>query len=575
MESAIAGSQNLNGMMVLWEPKLDKMDNRNHPRRIHPLEKVGMARRKHAIQRVVPFQSRRLEKPKTQKAAMAYNVSTLAQAFSNDQFYHGGERDAAPDAGETMTDNSQEVDLKAGFQKLKDASRRNPAPQWATRKDRLQRLRNLVVAHKEEIADAISLDFMGRARQETLLAEIVPALEEIDHCMAKGRKWMRVKRARTGLNFLFAKSRIVPHPKGVVGIIAPWNYPLGMILMPLIDAITAGNLAMVKISEHVPVFGELMRRLFKQSFSEEEILIVTGGPEVAAEFSSLPFDHIFFTGSQKIGRLVMEAAAKNLAPVTLELGGKSPVIVMMDADIPRSVNSIMRGKTLNAGQTCVAPDYVYVHETVKDEFLKECQKWVKERYGNIANNPSYTHIINLAAYDRLEGMVSFARKLGVNVIPLAGENVEPNREKRFLPPYIIEDMTPGRIWADEEIFGPVLPVVGFKYVEKVVAEIESRPRPLATYLFTNSLECKRRFLHRSISGGMGINETIYHVGSPHLPFGGVGHSGMGNYHGKAGFDTFTHHKSVLWQSPINFTRFFSPPYGDFFESLMRFKTGGK
>lgn len=446
-------------------------------------------------------------------------------------------------------------------------SRSEPQVPWAARQDRLRRLMKLVKKHRHEIAAAISQDFGQRSVSETMLLEVFPTLEGIRYALRHGKSWMKPRKVQSGLWFRPAKSQIVPQPKGVVGIIAPWNYPLYLTTGPLIAAFVAGNRAMVKLSEYAPAFATWMQQTVPQYFGEEELAIVTGEAEVAAAFAALPFDHLLFTGSGAVARHVMRAAADNLTPLTLELGGKSPCLLLDDADVNNAAARIMAGKLLNAGQTCIAPDYVLLPQDKIADFIEGARAWVKAHYPNIRNSADYSRIINARQYSRLQAYVDEAKERGAQVLNLC--DAVGDEAERFFPPFLVSDLPSDTALLQEEIFGPVLPLLPYAHEDEALTLIRQYDRPLALYLFTTDTTRREEWLQKTVSGGVSVNDTIFHVAQENLPFGGIGASGMGAYHGKAGFDAFTHEKSVFIQARWNGAGLLAPPYGLKFKSLLK------
>jgi coniferyl-aldehyde dehydrogenase len=436
---------------------------------------------------------------------------------------------------------------------------RAPFPEWPERQKRLQRLRSLIVDHERSIEDALDADFGGRPRTETQVAEIYPSLAEINNALRKGRRWMKPRRARVSKWFLPASARIVPRPLGVAGIIVPWNYPLYLAIGPLVAALVAGNRAMVKMSEYTPVFSELFRTLVARSFRPDEVAVITGGAEIAAQFSALSFDHLLFTGSASVGRKVMAAAAANLTPVTLELGGKSPAVVTPGYPIASAVERVLHGKLINAGQTCIAPDYILVPRGAVDAFIAAAQLQARRMYPGGIDDRDYCSIINERQYTRLVGYLAQMHAAGVAVVPLFDGRAEDAARRRLAPTLLIDPPRAESVMCDE-IFGPLLPVVPYDRVEDALAQINALPRPLALYWFDNDHERAERAVKQTHAGGVCINETMVHVLQEDLPFGGIGPSGINHYHGKWGFDTFSKLTPVFWQSRFSGLRFFMPPY---------------
>lgn len=464
-------------------------------------------------------------------------------------------------------------EISSVFDAMRAASRRDQAPAWAVRADRLRRLRKLVTGHMDEISQAISADFGNRPRQETALLEAFPSVAGIDDALRHGKRWMRVRRVRTGLWFKPATSRLMPQPLGVIGIVVPWNYPLYLTVGPLVGALVAGNRAMVKLSEYTPRFAALFARLTQQAFAPDEITVINGDAEVASAFSALPFDHLLFTGSTQVGHHVMRAAAANLTPVTLELGGKSPAIVGPGADLERAVERILVGKLLNAGQTCIAPDYVLLPEALREPFVEAARACAARLYPDLpgqpghAGNPDYTTIISPRHFARLDSLVSDAARAGARVVPLSQLPSDP--ERRRLAPVLLLDVPADATVMREEIFGPVLPLVTYRTLEEAIGYINARPRPLALYLFEKDRRTIDHVMAQTVAGGVSINETLLHIAQEELPFGGVGPSGMGAYHGQAGFETFSKLKPIFRQSGINGAGLLKPPYGKRFETMIK------
>ena len=453
------------------------------------------------------------------------------------------------------------------FNAMHAASRHDQAPAWPLRADRLRRLKALVRDHHDAIAAAIHADFTNRPHQETALLEVFPSLSGIDDALRHGKRWMRVRRAKTGLWFQPGKSRLMPQPLGVVGIVVPWNYPLYLTIGPLTGALAAGNRAMIKLSEYTPAFSELFARLVQASFAPDEVAVVNGDADMAAAFTALPFDHLLFTGSTSVGHHVMKAAAANLTPVTLELGGKSPAIIGPGADFERAVERILVGKLLNAGQTCIAPDYVLVPDAQRDRLIDAARRVVARLYPDIARNPDYTSIISPRHFDRLVSLVDAAQAAGARVVPLT--DAAPDAAARRLPPVLLADVPDDLRVMQEEIFGPVLPVVGYASLDDAIAYVNARPRPLALYVFDKGGDVVDRVMRQTVAGGVTVNDTLFHIAQDGLPFGGVGPSGMGCYHGQAGFETFSKLKPVFYQSGLNGAGLLKPPYGARFASMLK------
>lgn len=453
------------------------------------------------------------------------------------------------------------------FNAMHAASRHDQTPAWDVRADRLRRLKRLVRDNHDAIANAISADFTNRPHQETALLEVFPSVAGIDDALRHGKRWMRVRRVSTGLWFKPGKSRLMPQPLGVVGIVVPWNYPLYLTVGPLTGALVAGNRAMIKLSEYTPRFSELFARLVQATFAPDEVAVINGDADVAAAFTGLPFDHLLFTGSTNVGHHVMKAAAANLTPVTLELGGKSPAIVGPGADFERAVERILVGKLLNAGQTCIAPDYVLVQADQRDRFAEAARRVVGRLYPDIARNPDYTSIISPRHFDRLVAMIDAAESAGAHVVHLT--DATPDAAGRRLPPVLLTDVPDDVRAMQEEIFGPVLPVVTYRGIEDAIGFVNARPRPLALYVFDKRGDVVDRVMKQTVAGGVTVNDTLFHIAQDNLPFGGVGPSGMGAYHGAAGFETFSKLKPVFHQARLNGAGLLKPPYGKQFAAMLK------
>jgi coniferyl-aldehyde dehydrogenase len=454
-------------------------------------------------------------------------------------------------------------DVPAGLNRVFAGQRRAydraPFPEWPERRDRLQRLRALIVDNERAIEDALDADFGGRPRTETQVAEIYPSLAEINSALRQGRGWMKPRAARVSKWFFPASARIMPRPLGVVGVIVPWNYPVFLGVGPLVAALVAGNRAMVKMSEHTPAYSELFRVLVLKYFRPDEVAVITGGADIAAQFSTLPFDHLLFTGSTAIGRKVMAAAAANLTPVTLELGGKSPTVIAPGYPTVKAVERVLHGKLVNAGQTCVAPDHVLVPRGEVDAFVAAAQAQARRMHPAGIADPDYCSIINEAQYRRLLGYLEQARAAGVAVVPLFDGHSQDDTRRR-LAPFAVIDPPPQLSMMCDEIYGPLLPVIPYDRIEDALERVNALPRPLALYWFDNDAERAQRALKQTHAGGVCINETMLHALQEDLPFGGVGPSGINHYHGKWGFDTFSKLTPVFRQSRWNAVGLFMPPY---------------
>lgn len=463
--------------------------------------------------------------------------------------------------------------LTDSFQAMVARSRAEPAPDCAARLDRLARLRAVVADNEERFRQAISADFGHRSAIETTFAETMMVFSEIRHASKHLKSWMAPQRVATALQFLPARNRLIPQPLGIVGIIAPWNYPLQLTLAPAIGAIAAGNRVIIKPSELVPHFSALLKETVAQKFDTTELLVTGVEDEIAKGFAHLHFDHLVFTGSTRVGRLVAEAAGRNLTPVTLELGGKSPAIIDMSADLDEAAERIAYGKLLNAGQTCIAPDYVLVPEGVLQAFAEKVRTQMRRMFGTDPANKDYTSIISDRHYARLEGLVADAAQRGAKILQPAKAD-DPNwKAHRKFPPTLIVGATEDMAAMQREIFGPVLPVLGTRDADEAIAFINKRDRPLALYWFGRDRGARDEVLARTVSGGVTINDCLFHFAQVSQPMGGVGASGTGAYHGEWGFRTFSKLKPVFYRSKFNRLADLYPPYGGKIarlEKMMRF-----
>ncbi len=437
---------------------------------------------------------------------------------------------------------------------------RHPMSSAARRKGHLKQLAAALRTYQGKLASAIDTDFDGRSRDETILAELFPSLAGIRHAMAHVHRWMRVETRGVGLIFQPARARVLYQPLGVVGVIAPWNYPVYLTIGPLTGALAAGNRVMIKTSEFTPATAEVLREMLAGIFAEDHVCVVTGEADVAAAFSKLPFDHLFFTGSTTVGRHVMRAAADNLTPVTLELGGKSPTLLAPGYPVERAAERIAFGKCFNAGQTCIAPDYLLCPADREESFLTAFSAAVNRLYPTMVSNPDYTAIINQRQYRRLNGHLDDARSKAGRLVEInpAGERFDGSNK---MPIWLIRQPNDAMTIMQDEIFGPILPIVTYRRMAQAIDHINDRPRPLAMYVFDHDRQRIRTILDRTRSGGVCLNDTLAHVAQDDLPFGGIGESGMGDYHGRAGFQTFSKARPVFSRGPINSTQLAWPPYG--------------
>jgi len=460
-------------------------------------------------------------------------------------------------------------EMRATLERQRAAFLKDGPPSLAERRADLVKLKSAIRANTERIAQVISADFGNRSKHETLLAEIFTTLSGIRHASRHLAKWMRPKRVSVGIEFMPARARILHQPVGVVGIISPWNYPFQLAMMPVLAALAAGNRVMLKPSELTPRTSAFLAELLAGVFPRDKVATVLGGADIGAAFARLPFDHLLYTGSTAVGRLVMLAAAENLTAVTLELGGKSPCIIGEDAAMPSAVDSIIHGKLLNAGQTCIAPDYVLVPEGRREEFINLAGQAVRKLYPSLQANPDYTSIVNERHYRRIAQYVQEARAKGVRVVELNPAQETLDAGERKLPPTLVIDPGDELAVMREEIFGPVLPVKTYRRLDDALDYVNSRPRPLALYYFGTDPKRRDEVLTRTISGGAAVNETLLHVAVEALPFGGIGASGIGAYHGEIGFQTFSHRKSVFLQSRLNVAWLLRPPFDKLSEMVLK------
>lgn len=460
---------------------------------------------------------------------------------------------------------ASDLGLETMFAAQRQAFVDNPMPPAAQRRQWLKSLREALVKEQQALIAAIDSDFSGRSRDETLIAELLPSVQGLRHAERHLQRWMRPSRRRAGLAFQPASAKVLYQPLGVVGVIVPWNYPLFLAIGPLTGALAAGNRVMLKLSEATPATGLLLKALLERVFPADLVSVVLGEVEVGQAFSRLPFDHLLFTGATGVGRHVMQAAAHNLTPVTLELGGKSPAIVSRQVPLDTAAERIAFGKHLNAGQTCVAPDYVLVPRNRLGAFAEAYQRAVRRQFPRVTDNPDYTRIINPRQLQRLEHVLADARERGAQVLDLYPD--EP-RQGRCLPPHLLLEVNDDMQVMHEEIFGPLLPLVPYDSLDQALAYINQRPRPLALYYFGYDRAEQARVLRDTHSGGVCLNDTLLHVAQDDLPFGGIGPSGMGHYHGHEGFLTFSKAKAVLAKQRINAARLIYPPYGKALQRLV-------
>jgi coniferyl-aldehyde dehydrogenase len=465
-------------------------------------------------------------------------------------------------------ENSPTARLYALLERQRSAFAQEMNPTLAARTDRLARLAAMGEKHAAEIVEAIDADFGHRSAHETQMAELVLVGGTIRHAQRHLKRWMKPQRMPTAMHYRPGSNQLMRQPLGVVGIISPWNYPYQLALAPAVAALAAGNRVMIKPSELTPRFSGLLARIVAESFDEGEMAVVIGDAQTGKSFTELPFDHLFFTGSTAVGRMVAQAAAKNLTPVTLELGGKSPAILDPSSDLATVAPRLAFGKLLNAGQTCIAPDYAFVPKDRIDDFVEQMQRAVAKMYPRLAANPDYTSIVNERHFARLQGLLEDARAKGARIVAInpAGETLEPAKRKQ--PPTLVLDATPEMKLMQEEIFGPILPVLGYERIDDAIAYINRHDRPLALYWFGADNANRDKVLSQTISGGVTLNDCIWHIAQEDQPFGGVGASGNGSYHGEWGFRTFSKEKPVFIQPKLNGMFLMYPPFGKTFERML-------
>ena len=483
----------------------------------------------------------------------------------------------APEA--VTTDNDPITDA---MMKVLDAQRQDYINEGhvsaETRIDRLNRGVAAVARHMDKLTAALNTDFSCRPRAMSMLTDIAGSITPMKNAARHVRKYMKPEKRKSlfPLGLLGGRSRIEYQPLGVVGIISPWNFPVNLTFGPLADVLAAGNRAIIKPSEFTPSVAEVMCEVIADAYDEKEVAIFPGGPEVGAAFTSLPFDHMIFTGATSIARHVMSAAAKNLVPVTLELGGKSPVLISRSADLKKSIGRIMLGKTMNAGQICLAPDFLMVPEEKLDEVIDEIKASVAAMYPKLLDNPQYTSVVNDRHYQRLNGYLEDARSKGGEVIAVnpAGEDFSAQQGTQKIPPTIVKNPSEDMRVLEEEIFGPLLAIKTYRDFGETIDYVNSKPRPLAVYYFGEDKKEERDVLDRTTSGGVCINDVIMHIMQEDLPFGGVGPAGMGSYHGYDGFKTFSHAKAIYKQSKVDVAGLagMRPPYGSRTENSIKAQT---
>lgn len=459
------------------------------------------------------------------------------------------------------------VRLKELFALQKEAYKKAPMPTADQRIGHLKALKEATLKYQDQLASAVYEDFGCRSKDETLLAEIMTSIEGINMAIKKTRKWMKPSKRGVGILFAPARNEVRYQPLGVIGIIVPWNYPIFLAIGPLVAALSAGNRAMIKMSEFTPALNTIFKKMIAEIFSENRVCIIEGEADAAVAFTEQPFNHILFTGSTSVGRFVMAAAAKNLTPVTLELGGKSPAIVSDHISMKDAATRICFGKSMNAGQTCVAPDYVLVPKAKEKEFIQEYATAFGNMYPTLKDNDDYSSIVNDRQYQRLTNWIKDADEQGaqLTIVNPANEDLSQTRK---LAPVLVKGITPEMTIAEEEIFGPILPIISYENIDDAMEHINNRPRPLALYYFGYNKPEQEYVLDNTHSGGVSVNDTLMHLAQEDMPFGGVGDSGMGHYHGKEGFITFSKAKAVHRKGRISTGSLAYPPYDNAIRKLI-------
>lgn len=474
---------------------------------------------------------------------------------------------------QSVVSEVEKVDIQADLEKKLQSQRQahiaNPYPSLEDRLDRIERVVDMVLANQDRLTEAVNADFGRRAPFMTRMLDFGAVVGPAKHAKKHLRDWMKTEKRKSTfpLGLLGAKSSIEYLPLGVVGNISPWNFPVNLSLSPIIDIFAAGNRCMLKPSEITSHTSDVLADIIAASFHESELTVVTGGPEVAAMFSSLKFDHLLYTGSTNVARLVAAAAAPNLVPLTLELGGKNPTIVSPSANLELAAEKIMWGKTLNGGQVCLCPDMVYVHESIVDEFVAACKLKTKTMYSDFVNDDTYVNVVTQRHADRLQGLLDDAQSKGAELIKLGETNGQ------CMPPTIVLDAPADAKLMQEEIFGGPMPVMPYSDPKEIAKTVNSGDKPLALYYFGNDADEIEFFSRNVLSGGMTVNDLLAHITQENLPFGGVGESGTGCYHGFDGFKNFSHAKSIYKQSSLDPLKIMRPPFDNkltkFVDSMLK------
>ncbi len=466
-----------------------------------------------------------------------------------------------------QNDNNSDAEmLNASFNLQRQSFFNSPTESIKERKEHLTSLKNLLTENRDAIVDAICQDYGNRSKFETLFAEVVVVTDDIKTTIKKLNKWMKVQRRHVDKTLYFgAKNRVIPQPLGVIGLIIPWNFPINLSFSGLSAVFAAGNRAMVKMSENSINLTRLLIELTPKYFKLEKLRFFEETGAVGIEFSQIPFDHLMFTGSGATGRKVMESASRNLTPVTLELGGKSPAVIDPHYPLEKAVERILFVKQFNAGQICTTVDYVFVHESQIEDFVEESLKWVKQHIPDIQSE-DYTSIIDDRSFKRLEGVLKDAESKGARIVDLCGQKA--NEATRKFPVTLVLNPTDEMHISARETFGPILMVKNYKEPQDVINYVNSKDRPLALYPFSKDKTLLNLYIDRIMSGGVTVNDALFHVGQHDMPFGGVGASGMGHYHGYEGFLTFSKMRPVMYQANVNSMKFLHPPYGDFAKKVI-------
>jgi len=443
----------------------------------------------------------------------------------------------------------------------------NKAPNLSIviRKKRLLQLKSAIIKNSDNIVKALNSDYGQRCESETRIAEILICIEEIKHTLRHINAWVKPSVKSAGIKFMFSKNASVPQPLGVVGIIAPWNYPFNLAIAPLIAAIAAGNKVMLKPSEITPNTADIIAKIISEVFTDTEVAVSLGDVKVAQQFSMLPFKHLLFTGSTAVGKIIMQAAASNLTPVTLELGGKSPVIIDDKYNLKSAAKSIVAGKFYNAGQTCIAPDYILVSEQKQQALIEAIEKEIATSFNDVLNNPDYTAVINNNHFERLKKLAKDSEKYQC----IWPQGSDKNNQTMVFPPLLVINPDNDAAIMQSEIFGPILPIIAVKSLDDALDRVNSRANPLTLYLFSNNSKTIDKVIKSTLSGSVAINETLVQFAQNGLAFGGIGESGMGSYHGKKGFDSFSHLKSVYYQSRLNLNSMVRAPYTPFKKFIVK------